>query len=253
MALKIIASNAGINPTLLGVSSRWIDSDPTASRMPPRLNPDCQDIWATILTGDLYIERRRALRSHERWSLAVQLFLRECDVQSINPFGNVLDNTSNNRIISRLTRSRLTVCKYLDNTALLNTFTVRDAWREVKLTDKGFILRSWAKATYEGMSAIQLEAMLRSPAYGFQPMATSKGKTLAKMLDASVWVFVTIKNSMQVTLHYRMVIDQVVYHPGVERGKSITLPELRAWIERVIWLPIVRTHHYTKFLRKTSF
>lgn len=252
MPIKIIA-NAGINPTLLGVPDNWSQDDPRAQRMPPRLNPAAQKAWEAVLVHPHYKEQSKGMSSASKWSLAVQMFMHAAEQEGFDPFGNVLDQTDNNRIISLLTRARMKVCKYIDRTQLLLLLTVRDSWREVKLTDKGFILRSWAKATYEGGNMMDLENILRSAPFGFVPVASEKGRTLSVMVDPSVRMYVTLKNGGWVHIHYRMDINQQVYHPRAEKGQSITLPELRTWIERVLWMPVTRSHRFLLSNRKTLF
>lgn len=250
--LKIQAG--GINPTLLGVPERWVDATPTASRFPPKFNPDAQYVWVSVLDSEDYRERTKQLPNAARWGIAIHMYLVAADAEELDPFtrSNTLDANDNGAVLSFLQRARRKIVKWFDHNGLMELFIIRKVKRDVTLTENGFVLECWARAEYEG-DRMQLDALLRDRFIGLQPVPSEKGRVLTKMLNPFVWLSVSFKAGRYVTLNYRIVVNHHFYHPKIEGGESVGKTDLLNWVDRMLWLPQVRLYQFKIQNRKSQF
>ena len=243
---QIAAANNGINPVLLGVPERWTDTAPTVSKMPTRFNAGNSNVWQTCVQA---LDAR--LSAHEQWSKAIQMYVRLCVKQSLDPFTTELDRADNEAIRSYLKMARLNLVKWLDKTRILELVYIKKVWHEVELRDQGFVIHVFARC--EPQSKLdELQYFLRRICR-FHIIPGNFGKTWQGYPRPDIRFDAKIINSQHVRLHYAITVTRQVFIEKLEKGERVSVTDLRTWILKSFWMPIARGIRPLHTLRKTSF
>ena len=247
--LKVISNSGGIDLYLLGVPAQYHDKFPSIGAFPQKFNADARDIWLRLLKDEDFVEMAKTFElPAERWNYTIQIFLKWCSDEGISPFESIVDRTDNNRIIDFLLSARLKVIKYLDRIKLLEVVTMYKPYRVYMRKDHGFVVQSYIELRGFG-DLSKFEQYLQHRQVGFVRTAGGKWQ---HVINSNLRMFVKIINSNRAQLWYEISVGSSVYYPGAEK-KTVTIKQYNSFIDRTIWLPIVRAHRFRSIKKPSLF
>ena len=234
--VQVKASTQGIDLYLLGVDEKWHNSNPSASSFPSRFNPQALSVWTTMLKSEEYFQLVKGKDNKQRWSIAIQTFIKQSSTEGFDPFGSELTRVDNNAIISYLTNARNKVASFIDSVDLFDVVTGKDPWTDITPRAVGFKLRCNIALSWSG-TAEDLRKYLTHRSVGFTPFSTSEGSVLYKFVDSTVRLYCKIISRNRATLYYEIAVSSEVYFPAHQKKTKKAYLE---YLESTLWRPAIK-------------
>jgi hypothetical protein len=224
--------------SIIGVPTNSQKQLPTLSGYPRKFSPDALPVWTKMLQDPIYrAETRNQDNMDLAWHETIVEFLKRCEAEGVMPFANNTETTKNEYVFEFVNRARIALVKYYNEVGFFQRVKVRKAFREYVRKDSGLIIRSWANLyTVKDM---EFEKWLtRVPLPRFHKGVDNR---FTRMIEPHIMGWVRYLNPANVTCGFEIEVAGTVNIPGKKVPKR---KELNAWLDRTIWLPIVRAHRF---------
>lgn len=213
---------------------RW----PTLTGYPRKFNPEAQVVWKKMLESDVFKEGLKHWGSKDlAWHNAIQMFLRACEDAGIFPFPNNTDTTRNEFIQDFVRRGRLALVNFCDKSGIFQHVKVRKAFREYVRKDTGLVIKCWAELLPVKDPSFE-KWLLTSPTPRFLHGTDNR---YVKTVQPNVNMWVRYLSEARVTIGFSIEIPGTINIPGKKTPKR---KEVDAFLDRTMWLPIVRAHRF---------
>lgn len=241
MAIQLAAApiDKGLTDlSIIGVpeaaQGRW----PTVTGFPRKFNPDALCVWKELVESDEFKQQMKAWGTKDlAWHKAIQEFLSLCEEKGVFPFPNNTDTTRNEFIQDFVRRARLKLVHFADESGIFQHMRVKKAFREYVRKDTGLIINCWAEVFAikdpgfeKWLTTSPMPRFIRHPDLRYM-----------KMVQPNVNMWVRVLNQSRITVGYSIEISGTVNLPGKKTPKR---KEVDAFIDRTIWLPVVRAHRF---------
>lgn len=233
--------------TMLGINDKYLGAPPRRTAFPDRFNPDSRKHWDNLFANK---EFNATLKSSgdtlSQWQTVIRKFMSLCTEKGCDPFASktAMGESPAYRYLSS---GRQKVCKLLDSIRLFEVVKFSDVVRQYTRRDSTFKLTTTAAITGYG-DLSNLTNYLTSRSVGFQ----KSGDMLVYKIDPSTCVYVDLSKPSRPRMGYDISIGVPISHPRAEREK-ITNDKMNAYIDRNIWLPIVRAIKFATLKKKALF
>lgn len=228
--------------TLIGVPEGLQSRAPSVISFPQQFNKDTRIIWKEVMESEKFKNLIARLPTDEQWYQAILHYLNLCEEKGFMPFSsNTTQQDKNDAAITYLTSARIAMVKFANSIGLFDKEKDRirlyKAVRDYVRRENGFSVVSWAYSrpildpTFE-------KWLMQAPSPRF---IRSTDLKLVKMIQPNCHMWVKYINSTRITVGYEIQIGTAVSVPG---KRLPTKKEVESFIDRNIWLPIVRSHRF---------
>ena len=224
--------------TMLGVPEGLQERAPSIPSYPRRFNADARFIWKQMIQDKDFQTRMRALDTFPlMWHCAIVEFLTRCNEFAATPFSDTTLQNQNDNAITALQSARISLCKFVDGIGLFEKIKIQKAWRDYKIREKGFAIYAWA--TVRRVADPSFEKWLtQAPT---PRLTRSIDLKYRKMIQPNVEVWVRFPVNTRVMVGYEILIAHPISIPG---KRLATRKEIDAYIDKSIWLPLVRSFRF---------
>ena len=226
----------GVDMGLFGVSEEALLKTPTSTRFPSGFSKEGFHIWQVLFTDR---EDRRAINAQAdfatRWKCAIKLYMIRCKEQGINPFPVNRNRVDNLSLIDFLSKARHKLITYVDTTDLLGIFKIiRGTTKRMYFRDTNrFTVRSIADAKSPLKNVADLHKLLAS--FSFVPQPDNSWQ---RRIASNIRITVSPLTTTKVRIGYEIDGCQALHYPNAEKLPSNA--QVISYIEKMIWLPIIR-------------
>lgn len=233
--------------TMLGVNPKYLDKAPRSHMFPDRFSPETRKHWDGIFNNKDFNSSLKAMPdTAAQWQSLIRKFISVCSENGCDPFSSK-PSMQESPAYRYLSSGRQKVCRYLDNIRLFEVVKFSDVVRQYTRRDGAFKLNVTAAITGYG-ELNNLVAYLTSRPVGFQ----KAGGLLVYKVDPTTMIYVDISRPSKARMGYEISIGVPVSHPKQDKEK-ITNDKMNAYIEKNIWLPIVRAIKFSTMKKKALF
>jgi hypothetical protein len=241
MAIQLAAApiDKGLTDlSIIGVpeasQKRW----PTVTGYPRKFSSEALCVWKDMVESDEFKQAIKVWGTKDlAWHNAIQMFLSLCEDRGVFPFPNNTDTTRAEFVQDFVRRARLKLVAFADESGVFQHLRVKRAFREYVRKDTGLVINCWAEVY--PVRDPSVEAWLtKSPMPRFIKHPDSR---YMKMVQSNVNMWVRWLNTSRIIIGYSIEIHGTINLPGKKTPKR---KEVDAWIDRTIWLPIVRAHRF---------
>ena len=226
------------NLSLIGVPEGQQNRAPGVMSYPDRFNPDARNIWKEMFQDEMFVANLRATENPDtQWHSAIIEFLKRCEMFGAVPFINVTHQEQNDAAMSALSSARISLKKYVDGIGLFDKIKIFKACREYKVKERGLEVTAWADVR-PVLDPYFEKWLVTAPSPRFTRSTDLK---YVKMIQPNVTFWVRYVNSTRITIGYEIQVASPISVPG---KRLATRKEIDNFVDRVIWLPIVRTHRF---------
>lgn len=220
---------------LLGVPENFQSRAPSAKLCPKKFTS--LKTWQGMFELEDFTTHINSLVDVEdKWKFAIQVYLKLCSDNDEDPFNDEVDRTDNTRIASYLARARRKIVTFMDATELFTQVTIRFPKRFYGLNDKGFVVRG--QATLRNFkSAAHLVGLINNPKAKF---IRSGSGTFQHVINSTTRIYIKVTNSVNALIWYEIRCPIPPYIPS----KKLTKFKIELWIDRNLYLPVVRTNKF---------
>jgi hypothetical protein len=225
--------------TLIGVPTGLQDRAPSVISFPQKFNKDTRVVWKEVMDDDKFKAGLSRLSVDQMWYECILEYLNRCEAQGFMPFSDTTQQEKNDAAISYLTSARIHLVKFVNSIGLFDKDKIRlyKAIRDYVPREYGFSIVQWAYSrpildpTFESW-------LLQAPSPRFHRSTDMK---VVKIIQPNVHLWVRYINSTRITVGYEINIGTAISVPG---RRLPSRKDVEAFVDRVIWLPIVRSHRF---------
>jgi hypothetical protein len=241
MAIQLAAAPVDrglMDLSIIGVPESAQNRWPTVTGFPRKFNPDALGVWKEMVESDEFKAKMRSWGSKDlAWHNAIQEFLGLCEDYGVFPFPGNTDTTRNEFVQDFVRRARIKLVSFADESGIFKYMRVKKAFREYVRKDTGLIINCWADVY-----------AIKDP--GFEKWLTTSpmprfirhpDQRYMKMVQPNVNMWVRVLNQSRITVGYSIEIQGTINLPGKNTPRR---KEVDAFIDRTIWLPVVRAHRF---------
>lgn len=223
--------------SIIGVPTTSQDRWPTVTGFPRKFSSEALPVWKELVESQEFKSNLSVWGTKDlAWHKAIQLFLGACEDKGVFPFPGNTDTTRNEFVQDFVRRGRLALVKFANTSGLFKACKPRKVWREYVRKDTGLVINCWAEMF--PVKETNFEKWLTtSPS----PRFVRVPGRYQKMVQPNVNMWVRYLNASRVTVGFSIEVTGTINIPGKKTPKR---KEVDAFIDRTIWLPIVRAHKF---------
>jgi len=214
---------------------------PTIEGFPLAFNQNNRLAWAQAVT-----ESEVTNNSILDWSVAIRRYVDLCMVHDLFPFQNV-SQSRNDQISTYLTERRRAFVKFVNLTDLFGNLFIKSTTREVKVTDKGFVLTVNADVNVKDPTFV--EWLKRTPYPKFQ-LDTLNGHYRRQLMDGlTLFAYNDYSRSMDQRWHLGYEIVCPIF-PDLPTNQLPSKAEIEKFVLDILWRPVMMSARPLKTLRR---
>lgn len=227
--------------SIIGLPPGFQGKPPTKDSFPDRFNQNAKKTWENLFEpGFVLIEPNTNVAN--AWRLYIKHYISQCGLAGIDPFEIVNDTATNRSIISFLTAARRRITLLVDRIGVFPLLRVRSIKRECLNTPKGLIIN--VKATTFGVDdSVELVEYLLDNGFRKRPEFR-----YSLYISPNIQFEIQVLNASRITVSYSIELLTRVF-----TIKPLAKAEFDAYVNKNLWLPIVRTHRFSTYPRITLF
>jgi hypothetical protein len=224
--------------SLIGVPEGQQNRAPGIFSYPQKFNGDAAFIWKKMFNDELFKAELKSIdKPEDQWYRAIMEFLKICGEIGAVPFSNVTQQELNDAVTSSLTSARIALVNFCDGVGLFQRVRPFECCVDYKIKEKGFGLVAWAKSRPVFDPGFEKWLNL-APNPRF---IRSTDLKWVRHIQSNVNVWVRYVNPQRITIGYEIQVASPISVPG---KRLATRKEIDAFVDRVIWKPIVRAHRF---------
>ncbi len=225
------------NLSLIGVPDGAQGRSPSESSYPGKFEPHARFVWEKMFKDENFTSRIKQLSVDDKWYQSIVEFLQRCEAIGALPFFPVTEQQRNDSVMESLTHARVALVKFFDGIGMFERVKIYKACREYKPKEWGFGIVSYAYC--RPISDPTFEKWLTTaPTPRFLRSLDLKFKKLI-LPNCEAWV--RVPNLSRITVGFEI---QVASPVSVQGNRLATKKEINNFVDRTIWLPIVRAHRF---------
>lgn len=218
-------SNLGVNPLHQAKA-------PTADQFPPAFNQNNRNVWTQavldlIPSGD----------GPQDWGTVIRRYVDLCTARGLFPFQNQ-HVSRNDQIVDYLRDRRRAFVRFVNQTGFFKDMAIRSTHRHVTVTDAGFVLTVYGKATIMDPSFVQW--LVKIPLPAFSLIRSETGRHTKQLVDG-INVFVENEGTLMSGRWHVGYDIQCPYYPDLPNDGAPSKAELERFILDVLWMPVLRS------------
>lgn len=235
---KLHRPGAMPNLSLIGVPESMQQRPPMIGSYPDKFNQDARWVWKKMFSDDAFKEELRSDDDADlQWHSAIVEFLRRCEQDGVMPFHPNTQQELTDAVVNSLNNARIYLKNFIDGIGLFERVKVLTACREYHIKEHGTAVISWA--TLRNVRDPFFEKWLtQKPNPG---LVMSTAQQYQRLIQSNILVSVKYINQTRVTVKYEIQIGTPISVPG---KRLATKKEAEDFMDRVVWLPIVRAHRF---------
>jgi hypothetical protein len=227
---------------IIGVPAQYRTQRPVYEAYPTKFLPGAFSVWELMLDSKEYGVKSSGQTIDGAWHNAIQLFLAMCADLNVSPFADNTEIPATEYVNYVARKYRIMLKRYVDSTRLLvDKLKVRVAYREYVRTSTGLIISSWAEMfPYTTQTRAEFESDLTDIKGPRFLRYVNNHFVHVVVPDLQIWVkpINMYRIQMGFTIEVR---DGTINIIG---NKTPTRKEVDAYIDRQIWLPLLRQQRF---------
>ena len=222
--------------SIIGVPSAQQKNLPTVTGYPRKFSGEALPVWTKMLQDPVYKNEIRSEGDPDKvWHNTIIEFLKRCEAEGLVPFTGNTETTKNEYVFEFVNRSRIDLVAYFDEVGFFERVKIRKAYREYLRNDSMLTIQSWAELTpVKDMSFEKWLVQVPLPRFH-----KSVDNRYVRMIQPHIMAWVRYLNPARVTVGFDIQVAGTINIPGKKTPKR---KEVDAFIDKTIWLPIVRAH-----------
>jgi len=225
--------------SVIGLPIGFQNESPSADSFPNRFNKKAVGVWQSIFEAGFM--DLSGLSTDNQWRLSIKNYVSQCNLLGINPFEIKNDTTTNNSIVNFLTTARRRITRLIDRTEIFPNFLrIRSIKRESTNTENGLSITTKAHTYGVQDQPTFIKHLLD---HGFRKRSEFKYDLY---ISPNIKFEIQILNSSRVFIKYTVEILTKVY-----TGEPLSKNDFNEFVNKKLWLPVVRANRFATYPRIT--